>query len=117
MTASTKHGRVIFHFDAVVELACTAAPQLPWPFSVRPDALLLPAGSGIGFNRRRQHRAAGICGGGFSSVSATHYGCSTARNKGTCSNRLVIRRDVLEASVLDGLKQHLMEPELVKEFI
>jgi hypothetical protein len=59
----------------------------------------------------------GVCGGGFSSISATHCGCSTARNKGTCNNRLGIRRDVLEASVLEGLKRHLMAPELVKEFI
>jgi site-specific DNA recombinase len=59
----------------------------------------------------------GVCGGGFSMVSAAHYGCSTARNKGTCSNRLAIRRDVLEASVLDGLKVHLMAPTMVKEFI
>jgi hypothetical protein len=58
----------------------------------------------------------GSCGGGFSIVSNIHYGCSTARNRGTCSNRLTIRRDVLEASVLSGLKTHLMEPELVKEF-
>ena len=26
----------------------------------------------------------GVCGGGCSMISATHYGCSTARNKGTC---------------------------------
>jgi site-specific DNA recombinase len=58
-----------------------------------------------------------ICGGGFSKVSDHHYGCSTARNRGTCGNRLTIRRDVLEASVLSGLKSHLMEPELVKEFV
>ena len=45
------------------------------------------------------------------------YGCSSARNRGTCSNRLTIRRDVLEASVLSGLSTHLMEPELVKEFV
>ncbi len=58
----------------------------------------------------------GVCGGGFSKVSDHHYGCSNARNRGTCSNRLTIRRDVLEASVLSGLKTHLMQPELVKEF-
>ncbi|MDE1905548.1 MAG: recombinase family protein, partial [Rhodospirillales bacterium] len=33
-----------------------------------------------------------------------------------CSNLLTIRRDVLEASVLDGLHRHLMEPELFKDF-
>jgi hypothetical protein len=58
----------------------------------------------------------GVCGGGFSKVSQHHYGCSNARNRGTCGNRLTIRRDVLEASVLSGLKTHLMQPELVKEF-
>ena len=58
----------------------------------------------------------GTCGGGFSKVSDHHYGCSNARNRGTCKNRLTIRRDVLEASVLSGLKTHLMQPELVKEF-
>jgi site-specific DNA recombinase len=56
------------------------------------------------------------CGGGFSKVSLHHYGCSNARNRGTCNNLLTIRRDVLEASVLSGLKTHLMTPELVKEF-
>jgi site-specific DNA recombinase len=58
----------------------------------------------------------GNCGGGFSKVSQHHYGCSNARNRGTCNNLLTIRRDVLEASVVSGLQTHLMDPELVKEF-
>jgi site-specific DNA recombinase len=58
----------------------------------------------------------GACGGGFSKVSLHHYGCSNARNRGTCGNLLTIRRDVLEASVLSGLRTHLMTPELAKEF-
>src|SRR4029077_19861839 len=58
----------------------------------------------------------GVCGGGFSKVSQHHYGCSNARNRGTCGNLLTIRRDVLETSVLSGLKTHLMDPKLVKEF-
>ena len=58
----------------------------------------------------------GVCGGGYSKISASHFGCSTARNKGTCANRLNMRRDTLEATVLNGLKHHLMKPELVKEF-
>jgi site-specific DNA recombinase len=58
----------------------------------------------------------GACGGGFSKVSRHHYGCSNARNRGTCGNLLTIRRDVLEASVLSGLKTHLMAPELAREF-
>jgi site-specific DNA recombinase len=58
----------------------------------------------------------GECGGGFSKISRHHYGCSNARNRGTCRNLLTIRLDVLEESVLSGLKTHLMQPELVKEF-
>jgi site-specific DNA recombinase len=49
----------------------------------------------------------GSCGGGFSKISQNLYGCSSARNQGTCDNRLTIRRDVLEASVLSGLKTAL----------
>jgi hypothetical protein len=59
----------------------------------------------------------GACGGGFSKVSEKHYGCSNARNRGTCDNRLTIRREVIEASVLSGLRTHLMHPDLVREFV
>src|SRR5262249_14292646 len=59
----------------------------------------------------------GTCGGGFSKISLSHYGCSTARNKGTCNNLLTVRRDELEAKVLDGLRDQLMHPELVTTFI
>jgi site-specific DNA recombinase len=59
----------------------------------------------------------GVCGGGFSKISQFHYGCSTARNKGSCDNLLTVRRDELEAKVLDVLKDQLMQPELVTTFI
>ena len=59
----------------------------------------------------------GICAGGFSKISLSHYGCSTARNKGTCANLLTVRRNELEAKVLDGLRNQLMHPELVTTFI
>ncbi|MBB4364224.1 hypothetical protein GGD65_005282 [Bradyrhizobium sp. CIR18] len=49
-------------------------------------------------------------------ISKDLLGCATSRNKGTCDNRLNIRRDALEASVLGGLRTHLMDPELFKEF-
>ncbi|GBQ11766.1 recombinase family protein [Acetobacter cibinongensis] len=58
----------------------------------------------------------GCCGGGFSMISKNHLGCSTARNKGTCDNRLTLRRDVLEKSVLNGLQTQMMDPALFKEF-
>ena len=60
----------------------------------------------------------GVCGGGFSKISEAHFGCSTARNKGgsVCGNRLTIRRDTLEATVMDGLRSRLMDPVLFKAF-
>jgi site-specific DNA recombinase len=56
------------------------------------------------------------CGGGYSMISVDLVGCATARNKGTCNNRRNIRRDQLEARVLNALRHHLMDPTLFKEF-
>nr|WP_264464710.1 zinc ribbon domain-containing protein [Kangsaoukella pontilimi] len=58
----------------------------------------------------------GCCGGGYSLISKDLLGCAASRNKGTCNNRLNIRRDALEASILNGLRKHLMSPELFNEF-
>jgi site-specific DNA recombinase len=58
----------------------------------------------------------GDCGGGMSKVSATQYGCSAARNKGTCANRLTISERKLEASVLGSLQSQLMQPEVCEVF-
>ncbi|MGK9235799.1 recombinase family protein [Inquilinus limosus] len=71
--------------------------------------------------RRPSHLFAGLvkcgcCGGGYAKISKDLLGCATARNKGTCDNRLNIRRDALERSVLNGLRTHLMEPELFRQF-
>ncbi len=74
--------------------------------------------------RMRRHRyllsgllKCGICGGGFSIINKSHYGCSSARNKGTCDNRLTIKRTSLEQRILDGLKDQLMHPDCVREFV
>jgi len=71
--------------------------------------------------RRPKHLFAGLarcasCGGGYTMISNVLLGCATSRNKGTCENRVNIRRDALEASVLNGLRDHLMDPSLFKEF-
>ena len=71
--------------------------------------------------RRPRHLFAGLikcgcCGGGYTLISKDLLGCATARNKGTRDNRLNIRRDALEASILNGLRKHLMEPALFQEF-
>jgi site-specific DNA recombinase len=78
--------------------------------------------TGIAATRRPAHLLSGllhcgVCGGGMSLVGGTHYGCSSARNKGTCSNRRTIKRKEGESLVLHGLKECLMTPEAVKEFV
>ena len=59
----------------------------------------------------------GCCGGGFTIVGQDRYGCATHRTKGTCANGATVRRQEIEARVLAGLKDRLMAPELVREFI
>ncbi|MBU3889762.1 recombinase family protein [Methylosinus sp. KRF6] len=80
-----------------------------------------PGENTLNERRRPKHLFSGLvkcgcCGGGYVMISKDILGCATARNKGTCQNRSNIRRDELEASVLNGLRTHLMEPELFKEF-
>ncbi|WP_299861649.1 recombinase zinc beta ribbon domain-containing protein [uncultured Roseobacter sp.] len=58
----------------------------------------------------------GECGGGYSIVSQTHLGCSNARNKGTCTNRMGMHKEKLEEDVLGALNEHLMDAELCKLF-
>jgi site-specific DNA recombinase len=57
------------------------------------------------------------CGGGYTLVGARHYRCANTRNRGTCGNRLTIRRDVLEDTVLRGLRDNLLQPDLIHEFV
>jgi hypothetical protein len=57
------------------------------------------------------------CGGGISLVSRVYYGCSTRRNKGTFENHLTVRLDRLEETVLLGLQERLLTPELTKTFV
>ncbi|MCK8464450.1 hypothetical protein MUY35_11355 [Aliiroseovarius sp. S1339] len=50
-------------------------------------------------------------------MNKSKYGCASARNKGTCDNRLLIKRKEVEDRVLKGLKQKLMHPALMAEFV
>jgi site-specific DNA recombinase len=52
----------------------------------------------------------------MSMISATHLGCSAARNKGTCANRRTIAGTDLEGRVLSALAIRLMDPELFAVF-
>jgi site-specific DNA recombinase len=59
----------------------------------------------------------GACGGAYTKISANLFGCASARNKGTCDNRINIRREAVETIILDGLKHRLMDPDLFKAFV
>ncbi|MVA27881.1 recombinase family protein [Agrobacterium vitis] len=75
----------------------------------------------INYRRRPKYLFSGLtkcacCGGGYSAISATLIGCSTARNKGTCENRVNIRRDELESRVLNALRSRMLDPKIFAEF-
>ena len=59
----------------------------------------------------------GLCGGLYSIIGKDRYGCSTRRSKGPCNNTRTIKRQAIEARVLDGLKARLVAPELVELFV
>jgi site-specific DNA recombinase len=52
----------------------------------------------------------------WSASSPQDAPCFGAREKGTCSNHLTIRRDEVEARVLKALEQQLLNQELFEEF-
>ena len=77
--------------------------------------------SAINYRRRPKYLFSGLtkcacCGGGYSAISATLIGCSAARNKGTCDNRVNIRRDELESRVLNALRTKLVDPAMFARF-
>lgn len=79
------------------------------------------AAPGVYWSKQRpKHLSSGLlrCGGGFSKISAAHFGCSTARDKGpaACANLLTARQDRLESTVVDGLRERLMDPVLFEAF-
>ncbi len=72
--------------------------------------------------RRVNHMLTGLlccgsCGGGFAAVGRDYVACSAARKLGTCTQRKSIKRGVLEEAVLNLLRDRLMQPGAVAEFI
>ena len=58
----------------------------------------------------------GCCGANFTKYGAKRFACAGARDRGTCTNKLTIRGDELEASILAGLQTRLMEPARFEQF-
>jgi site-specific DNA recombinase len=89
-----------------------------------PGSCRLGNESGNDLNRvhRRKFLLSGLLkcgcgGGGFTIVAQDRYGCATHRSKGTCNNSATVIRHEIERRVLGGLKEKLLAPELVREFI
>jgi len=59
----------------------------------------------------------GCCDGGYTVSGKDRYGCATRRQTGLCDNNRTINRQELEARVLTGLKDRLLEPHLVAEAV
>jgi DNA invertase Pin-like site-specific DNA recombinase len=57
----------------------------------------------------------GCCGGPVALRGQDRYACSKHVNSGTCTNTRSIRRERLEARVLEGLKERLLAPEVAAE--
>lgn len=58
----------------------------------------------------------GRCQGVYTATSRSYFGCATRLNKGTCDNHHYIKHDRLQATILDGLRHHLIKPEYFKSF-
>jgi site-specific DNA recombinase len=56
------------------------------------------------------------CGGGVHVYTGNRLACYAARARGTCTNRLTIRREEVERRVLTALREKLLNRELFEEF-
>jgi DNA invertase Pin-like site-specific DNA recombinase len=68
-------------------------------------------------NLLTQKMFCGSCGGQMSNIGQDYLACSAARRQGVCANTNSIKRGVIEGLVLDALRNQLMAPELVAEFV
>jgi hypothetical protein len=59
----------------------------------------------------------GVCGRAMTNVGRDYIACSAARKQGTCANGRGMRGRALETLILEALRDRLMAPELVVEFI
>jgi site-specific DNA recombinase len=86
------------------------ARQAAMRCDTRPDVRIRPC------DRRRPRYllsglvVCGVCGARYTKISADLFGYAAVRNKGAavCANLRNVRRDRLEATVLDGLRHHLV---------
>jgi len=59
----------------------------------------------------------GVCGRLAAPIGKDYIACSAARRQGTCTNRASLRRSKIETWILEALRNQLMAPDLVEEFV
>ena len=55
----------------------------------------------------------GLCGGPMTLFTASKWGCSNTRTKGTCTNRRLMSNSVLERRVISAVEHQLLAPDHV----
>jgi DNA invertase Pin-like site-specific DNA recombinase len=60
----------------------------------------------------------GCCGGNFIIVNRTSYGCARHKDRGTsvCTNKLLVRRTIVEDRLLTGIKQEMLNDANYRTF-
>ena len=58
----------------------------------------------------------GVCGGAYTKYAREYFRCSSYQNKRLCSNRLAMSKTRLEEVIFLGLRNYLLEPELLDVF-
>ncbi|TFI57148.1 hypothetical protein E2493_16705 [Sphingomonas parva] len=72
--------------------------------------------------RRRKHLLSGsircgTCGSNYTISGKDYYRCAGVKERGTCNNRLSVRKGALEGAVLSVLESCLLTPELAELFV
>ena len=81
-------------------------------------------GKRVDTTRRPKHLLSGlgrcgICGGSWSVIGRERWGCSKYREGGAnaCSNNRVIKTEIMEARVIEGLQNQMLDPAYVEAYL
>ncbi len=82
----------------------------------------LYGGTRLHKRRRPKHMFSGLvrcgcCGASYTIKTQDQLACTAHRERGTCTNNRTIRVADLERRVLEGIKQRLLAPDAVAEFL
>jgi DNA invertase Pin-like site-specific DNA recombinase len=82
----------------------------------------VPTRGKAGAGRPMRHLLSGIlrcedCGGPLVVVDAYNYGCSTAKDRGTCSSKLRLSRADTEHAMLAGIRQDFLSEDAFQRYV